>query len=115
VLDEATGEPRFRGLPVSVTDASGVIAPTLLPNWHQRREVEHQRARQRCRFIDRYADEHRIGGRSGVIQRALSLLRTHELADEYREAWGEWDPADTELWEAAIADGIEDTDVDATR
>jgi len=66
-------------------------------------------------FIDRYADEHRIGGRSGVIQRALSLLRTHELADEYREAWGEWDPADTELWEAAIADGIEDTDVDATR
>lgn len=58
-------------------------------------------------FIDQYADEHRLESRSGVLQRAVSLLRASELADDYAAAWAEWTGSDRELWATTDADGLE--------
>ena len=59
-------------------------------------------------FIDSYAEEHNIGSRSGVIQRALALLRTNDLDEEYAAAWAEWATSDAPAWDSALADGIDD-------
>lgn len=59
-------------------------------------------------FIDQYAGEHGMESRSGVVQRALSLLRASELGDDYAAAWEEFSADDGELWAAADADGLED-------
>ncbi len=58
-------------------------------------------------FIDRYATEHAVESRSGVVQRALSLLRANELGDEYAAAWDEWQSSEGDAWEPAVADGLE--------
>lgn len=58
-------------------------------------------------FIDHYADEHGLDTRSGVVQRALSLLRANELGEDYAAAWQEWADEDGGLWDAALADGLE--------
>lgn len=60
-------------------------------------------------FIDQYADDHGVESRSGVVQRALSLLRATELGDDYAAAWAEWAASDGELWTAVDADGLENT------
>ncbi len=57
-------------------------------------------------FIDRYAAEHAVESRSGVVQRALSLLRASELGKEYAAAWDEWDSSEAEAWESTVADGL---------
>jgi Arc/MetJ-type ribon-helix-helix transcriptional regulator len=57
-------------------------------------------------FIDRYAREHALGSRSGVVQQALSLLRAHELAEDYAAAWDEWGSSEGEAWEVSAADGL---------
>jgi len=57
-------------------------------------------------FIDRYADEHGVDTRSGVVQRALSLLRVVELGDAYEAAWDEWEADDGAAWDVAAADGL---------
>lgn len=57
-------------------------------------------------FLDHYADEHDIASRSGVVQRALSLLRATEMGDEYASAWLEWESSGEELWDVTAADGI---------
>jgi hypothetical protein len=56
-------------------------------------------------FIDQYAAEHGVDTRSGVVQRALSLLRASELGDAYAAAWEE-DPDDAALWDVTASDGI---------
>jgi hypothetical protein len=61
-------------------------------------------------FIDSYASEHGVDSRSGVVQRALSLLRAGELGDDYAAAWAEWDEADADAWDSATGDGIEPND-----
>ena len=60
-------------------------------------------------FIDHYADEHGVATRSGVVQRALSLLRTAELGDDYAAAWQEWSGDDAAVWEPTVADGLDDS------
>jgi Arc/MetJ-type ribon-helix-helix transcriptional regulator len=62
-------------------------------------------------FIDRYASEHGVPSRSGVVQQALSLLRANELGDDYAAAWGEWADAEAGLWDVALADGLDDRPV----
>jgi hypothetical protein len=57
-------------------------------------------------FIDRYADEHGVDTRSGVVQRALSLLRVVELGDAYEAAWDEWEADGGAAWDVAAADGL---------
>ena len=59
-------------------------------------------------FIDRYADQHGVGTRSGVVQRALNLLRAVELGDDYEAAWDEWSAGDSDAWDAVVADGLDD-------
>lgn len=61
-------------------------------------------------FIDRYADEHGVASRSGVVQRALRLLRARELGDDYAVAWEEWDHGDAALWDEAAGDGLPPSD-----
>lgn len=60
-------------------------------------------------FIDRYADEHGMESRSGVVQRALSLLRSAELGEDYAAAWQEWSEADAAAWETAVGDGLDES------
>ena len=57
-------------------------------------------------FIDHYASEHGVETRSGVVQRAVSLLRATELGDDYAAAWAEWDDTDAEAWDTTSRDGI---------
>ena len=59
-------------------------------------------------FIDQYADDHGVESRSGVVQRALSLLRVTELGEDYAAAWSEWEDADEEVWDATAGDGLDD-------
>lgn len=59
-------------------------------------------------FIDQYSREHGVASRSGVVQRAVSLLRANELGDDYEAAWEEWDPSQSEVWDSTIADGLSD-------
>lgn len=57
-------------------------------------------------FIDRYASEHAVASRSGVVKRALSLLRANELGEAYAEAWAEWETTEADTWEATAGDGL---------
>ncbi len=57
-------------------------------------------------FIDEYATEHRVESRSGVVQRAVSLLRASELGDDYAAAWDEWRSSDEGSWDSTSADGL---------
>jgi Arc/MetJ-type ribon-helix-helix transcriptional regulator len=59
-------------------------------------------------FIDRYADEHGVGTRSGVVQRALTLLRAAELRDDYAAAWDEWAVDEADAWDSVATDGLDD-------
>lgn len=57
-------------------------------------------------FIDQYATDHEVGSRSAVVHRALSLLRSNELAADYAAAWDEWASSGEDLWDSTIADGL---------
>ena len=57
-------------------------------------------------FLDAYARSQGIKSRSGVIQAALRLLRTSQLADDYASAWAEWPEEDAEAWDRTASDGI---------
>jgi len=57
-------------------------------------------------FIDRYAGEHGVASRSGVLQRAVSLLRASELGEDYAAAWQEWSPDDADAWDSSVGDGL---------
>ena len=57
-------------------------------------------------FIDRYASNHGVGSRSGVVHRAVALLRAAELGDDYEAAWAEWEGPDVEPWDVVIGDGL---------
>jgi Arc/MetJ-type ribon-helix-helix transcriptional regulator len=57
-------------------------------------------------FVDKYAAEHGVESRSGVVQRAVALLRTTELGDDYAAAWVEWESTEAEVWDSATADGL---------
>lgn len=59
-------------------------------------------------FIDRYAGEHGVASRSGVVQRALALLRSAELSGDYAAAWQEWSAGDADVWETVVADGLDE-------
>ena len=60
------------------------------------------------RFLDEYATHEGIESRSAVLHRAVRLLQSAGLGRAYELAWQEWDASDdSELWESAIADGID--------
>lgn len=58
-------------------------------------------------FVDAYAQAQGISSRSGVFQRAIRLLRANQLADDYENAWSEWENSeDAPLWESTSHDGM---------
>jgi len=58
-------------------------------------------------FIDQYAEEHGVESRSGVLHRAIGLLRASQLGKEYERAWAEWaGSSDVDAWDATAADGL---------
>jgi Arc/MetJ-type ribon-helix-helix transcriptional regulator len=57
-------------------------------------------------FIDQYGEEHAVESRSGVVQRAVSLLRASELGEDYEAAWSEWSTSDADLWSSTDDDGV---------
>ena len=58
-------------------------------------------------FLDAYAREHGIDSRSGVLHRAVALLRASELSEAYVAAWAEWaDSGDAQAWEVVVSDGM---------
>lgn len=61
-------------------------------------------------FLDRYAAEHGIGSRSGVVHEAVALLRAGELGDDYAAAWTEWAADGADAWESTVSDGLAGTE-----
>lgn len=57
-------------------------------------------------FLDAYAQAHQVASRSGAVQRAIRLLRSSELSTSYAEAFEQSDVGESELWDAAAADGL---------
>jgi Arc/MetJ-type ribon-helix-helix transcriptional regulator len=57
-------------------------------------------------FIDQYATQHGVETRSAVVQRALALLRSSELGEDYTAAWDEWDDSEADAWESTAGDGV---------
>lgn len=57
-------------------------------------------------FIDQYAAEHGVESRSGVVQRAVDLLRASELGDDYAAAWDERETSEVDLWDSTVSDGL---------
>jgi Arc/MetJ-type ribon-helix-helix transcriptional regulator len=58
-------------------------------------------------FLDDYARTSGAPSRSAVLHEAVRLLRERQLADEYEDAWDEWQSSgDAHLWNAATADGL---------
>lgn len=62
-------------------------------------------------FIDSYASSHGVESRSGVVQRALTLLRAADLEADYAAAFVEWeDSGEAELWDTVVGDGLSSED-----
>lgn len=58
-------------------------------------------------YLDFYARERQLDSRSAVLHKAVRLLRASELGAAYEDAWTEWDESeDSDLWDAAAADGV---------
>jgi len=57
-------------------------------------------------FIDQYAAEHGVESRSGVVQRAVVMLRASELGDDYAAAWDEWQSSEADAWDCTVSDGL---------
>ena len=57
-------------------------------------------------FLDDYARNHQIASRSATLHRAIRLLRASVLAQDYAEAFAEWDNEERHLWDSAASDGL---------
>jgi metal-responsive CopG/Arc/MetJ family transcriptional regulator len=59
--------------------------------------------------LDRFVAQTGLASRSAGVQHAIGLLSDAELVAEYEEAFTEWSESeDAELWEATVADGLDD-------
>lgn len=57
-------------------------------------------------FLDGLVRDEGYASRSAALRRAVRLLRSAALGDDYEQAWAEWaDSGEAELWEATTADG----------
>ena len=58
-------------------------------------------------FLDDYVRSHSMASRSAALQRAIRLLRAHELSRHYAAAFAEQAGDDEEgAWDAVVADGL---------
>ncbi len=58
-------------------------------------------------FIDEYAHQHGVASRSAVVQAALDKLRLADIAGDYDDAFQEWADGDNDVWDVAVADGLD--------
>lgn len=59
-------------------------------------------------FLDAYAREVGLGSRSAAVARAVRLLRSAQLGDDYSAAWQEWESGgEARDWESVAADGLD--------
>ena len=59
--------------------------------------------------LDEYARTAGLPSRSAALQRAIGLLRTPGLEDDYAAAWDEWESSgEQEAWGTTAADGLTD-------
>lgn len=59
-------------------------------------------------FLDQYVLDAGLESRSAALQKAVRLLRTAEVAQEYAAAWEVFDPeGDAAIWDEAVADGLD--------
>ena len=59
-------------------------------------------------FLDQYTKDAGLDSRSAALQKAVRLLRSAELSQEYAAAWEEFDASgDAALWESTVGDGID--------
>jgi len=59
--------------------------------------------------LDDYARAQGLKSRSAALQCAIRMLRYPALAQDYAEAWDEWEASGEEAaWEATAADGLAD-------
>ena len=60
-------------------------------------------------FIDQYIAEHGERSRSAVIRKALDVLLTEQLVEDYVEAFRKWEASgEEEVWDVAAGDGLDD-------
>ncbi len=58
-------------------------------------------------FLDQYARTQGYRSRSAVVHRAVRLLRSTEIGEDYADAWSEWsESGDADLWDGAVGDGL---------
>ena len=58
-------------------------------------------------FLDEFAERAGMESRSAVLQRAIALLKSADLASEYDIAFTEWNESvDSRLWNSTVADGL---------
>lgn len=58
-------------------------------------------------FLDEYARRGGYPSRSAVVQRAVRMLRSEGLEDDYAAAIDEWETSgDAEAWESTAGDGL---------
>ena len=59
--------------------------------------------------LDAYMQRSGLRSRSAAVQRAIRVLRHHDLEADYRAAWTEWTTAgEQEAWQQAADDGLDD-------
>lgn len=59
-------------------------------------------------FLDQYVRKSGLESRSAALQKAVRMLRSAELGQEYAAAWEEFDQAgDAALWETTVGDGLD--------
>ena len=58
-------------------------------------------------FMDEYARRRGSSSRSSVVHRAIELLRTADLEDDYANAFEEWEQSGQAAdWDSTAGDGI---------
>lgn len=60
-------------------------------------------------YLDTYVKKTGLASRSAALHKAVRLLRTAELSQQYAAVWEEFatDP-DAKLWETTVSDGLDD-------
>lgn len=87
--------------------SSNRVVPEVVPEYDHAVKLSVSVPDNIVAFIDSYAEEHGVESRSGVVQRAVLLLRASELGSDYEAAWSEWTESDAAAWGSAVADGLD--------
>lgn len=56
-------------------------------------------------FLDEYARDNGVSSRSAALKRAVRLLRSSQLVDDYEQAFADWID-ESAAWETVVGDGI---------